>query len=286
MNKKKYSTSTLINKDQIVPWLAAKGSLAYSPESPPDSDYFFKYNWILPDIFNSKVNKRKHQYFGYPFKDHYEVKELLTFWNSCRKGVIEKVYAYDGEITDNKTTSPIAVYKHNNKFIIIQHGSYQFVKNENQRELNDGIVYIYRGIGDEPSYKHYRINNSEIYNNIMKIHANTLSDSVISFNTVHSNIKRSESSALNHGTFILYDHARDLKSCNEKEIISILNSGYSLDYNYGYRKFGPNYVWFKTNLNNIRITTFFCGEDEVKIIDPNKLEIANKFGCKINEIII
>src|SRR2546425_13313388 len=42
---KRYSTSTVRSDGGIVPWLAAEGPLAYSPENPPESNYFFQYSW-------------------------------------------------------------------------------------------------------------------------------------------------------------------------------------------------------------------------------------------------
>jgi hypothetical protein len=47
------------------------------------------------------------------------------------------------------------------------------------------------------------------------------------------------------------------------------------------RKFGPNFVAFKTPLTNIRITTFVAGEYEVRIIDPSKLEPKEASGCRL-----
>ena len=47
---KRYSTSTLIDAVSCAPWLAAEGPLAYSPENPPATDYFFQYSWILPEL--------------------------------------------------------------------------------------------------------------------------------------------------------------------------------------------------------------------------------------------
>ena len=67
---RRYATSTLIDSVSCVPWLAAEGPLAYTPENPPDTDYFFQYSWILPEIFNSKVHKRRHHYFGTPIRNH------------------------------------------------------------------------------------------------------------------------------------------------------------------------------------------------------------------------
>ena len=61
---RRYATSTLIDSVNCVPWLAAEGPLGYTPEHPPATDYFFQYSWILPEIFNSEVHRRRHHYFG------------------------------------------------------------------------------------------------------------------------------------------------------------------------------------------------------------------------------
>ena len=58
--------------------------LAYSPEEPPATDYFFQYSWILPGIFDPKVNLREHRYFGSPLKC--DARFLFDFWGDIRKG--------------------------------------------------------------------------------------------------------------------------------------------------------------------------------------------------------
>jgi hypothetical protein len=72
----------------------------------------------------------------------------------------------------------------------------------------------------------------------------------------------------------------------EPPIMSLLYSGYALEEWCAAGKFGSNYVKLRTPLSNIRITTFVCNETEVKIIDPNKLEVIEAFGCKIREVCI
>jgi hypothetical protein len=57
--------------------------------------------------------------------------------------------------------------------------------------------------------------------------------------------------------------------------------GYALEEWCASRKFRPNYVKFRTPQTSIRRTTFACGETEVKVIDPNKLEVVEAFGCKV-----
>jgi hypothetical protein len=69
-------------------------------------------------------------------------------------------------------------------------------------------------------------------------------------------------------------------------IMSLLYSGYALEEWCAAGKFGSNCVKLRTPLSNIRITTFVCNETEVKIIDPNKLEVIEAIGCKIREVCI
>jgi hypothetical protein len=69
--------------EEFVPWLAAAGELAYSPESPPERDYYFQYSWVIPAIFRAGVNLRRHFWFGSPLKDCAEVRLLFAFWNTA-----------------------------------------------------------------------------------------------------------------------------------------------------------------------------------------------------------
>ena len=57
--RSRFSTSTVIDSEYLVPWLSAEGPLAYSPTKPPERDYFFQYTWILPGIFHPQVNLRE-----------------------------------------------------------------------------------------------------------------------------------------------------------------------------------------------------------------------------------
>ena len=46
-------------------------------------------------------------------------------------------------------------------------------------------------------------------------------------------------------------------------------------------KFGPNYVIGTTPLDNVRITTYFAGEHEVRLLDPERFEIREAHGCRV-----
>ena len=46
-------------------------------------------------------------------------------------------------------------------------------------------------------------------------------------------------------------------------------------------EFGPHHVIVGTALSNIRITTFFAGESEVKIVDPSRIREVRPCGCEV-----
>ncbi len=134
----RFSTSTIVASNGLVPWLAAQGPLAYSPVEPPARDYFFQYSWMLPGIFDLKVNLREHRYI------------------------------------------------------------------------------------ESPGF------------------------------------------------------AKDLWHAAQQ--------AYSLDPVMVVQKFGPHHVVVKTSLSNIRLTTFFAGESEVKIIDPSRVSLVEAIGCQVESI--
>lgn len=68
------------------------------------------------------------------------------------------------------------------------------------------------------------------------------------------------------------------------ELWRAAQQSYSLDRAMGAQKFGPHYVVLKTPLNNLRITTFFAGESEVKIVDPSRVSVMATVGCQVEFI--
>lgn len=46
-------------------------------------------------------------------------------------------------------------------------------------------------------------------------------------------------------------------------------------------KFGPHRVVCRTPLANIRITTFFAGEHEVRVLAPSRVELVAAIGCDV-----
>jgi len=291
MPRLRFSTSTLAGKE-FVPWLASAGELAYSPHSPPERDYYFQYSWVIPGIFHATTNVRRHFWFGAPFKDSPEVRLLFAFWNRARRGEVDALYLSNGMAGREGVTAPLAVYRHSGvssrteRLVLMQHGSYLIADSESQPYLDRGEAVLYRGVQNAETFLLRRLTSADIRPRLMSVHARSLADSVTSFNAVHCNVSRTETGWFNDRSFMLGDFCLEAGLELQPPIRQLLYSGYALEEWCATRKFGPNYVKLRTPLPNIRITTFVCNETEVKIIDPNKLEVIDAVGCKIREVCI
>ena len=62
---------------------------------------------------------------------------------------------------------------------------------------------------------------------------------------------------------------------------NVAHQSFSLARWVGENKFGPHFVTGKTPIGNIRLTTFFAGEHEVRIIDPDLVEFVDTRGCQV-----
>src|SRR5207249_12064586 len=152
MLRRRFSTSTLADR-QFVPWLAAAGELAYAPHTPPERDYYFQYSWIVPEIFNSRENVRRHFWFGSLWKESPEVKLLFDFWSSARDGTVDQLFLSNGSASPSDVTAPLGVYRHRGlnlsmreSLIAMQHGSYLIAALESQPLLDRGDAVLYRGV--------------------------------------------------------------------------------------------------------------------------------------------
>ena len=279
----------------MVPWLAATGELAYSPKSPPERDYVFQYSWVVPGILRPGANKRRHYWFGDPSKDEPKVRLLFRFWNKARRGVYDPLFVSHG-VAEPATdvTAPLAAFRHTDvqapgrpfeRLILMQHGSYHIGDIESQTRIEQGEAVLYRGVQTAETYVLHRLTTAETRQRVMDVHARSLTDSVVSFNAAHCNLMRCETGYLNDGSLLFDGLCRGAGlDPDEPTIRSVFYSGYALEEWCASRKFGPNYVKVRTPLTNIRITTFVANETEVKVIDPNKLEVVEAVGCKVREV--
>jgi hypothetical protein len=188
MPRLRFSTSTLLG-EEIVAWLASAGELSYSPHSPPDSDYYFQYSWVIPGIFQGRTRVRRHFWFGCPFKDDRELKLLFAFWNRARRGKLDTLFVSNGRCGMEDVTAPLAVYRHSDvypytreRLILMQHGSYLISDMDSQPYIDRGEVLLYRGLQMAKVFLLRRLITADVRRQLMTVHDRTLADSVTSFN--------------------------------------------------------------------------------------------------------
>ena len=167
--------------------------------------------------------------------------------------------------------------------IAMQHGSYLIAALESQPLLDRGEAVLYRGVQKARVFTLQRLTTTDTRSRLMTVHARSLEDSITSFNGAHCNVSRTETGYFNDRSFLLGKLCESAGLDLNPSISRLLYSGYALEEWCAVRKFGPNYVKLRTPLTNIRITTFVCNETEVKVIDPNKLEVMECVGCKVRE---
>jgi hypothetical protein len=112
------------------------------------------------------------------------------------------------------------------------------------------------------------------------VHQKAFSDAEVSFQVAHALVCRCETGFLQCG-IRWTDLAREVGFEQEpgplvRWLKSVPRQSFSLIRRMAEWKFGPNYVWGTTPINNVRITSFFAGECEVNVIDPRKVEIKTR----------
>ena len=289
----KYSTRTVTDDGEFVPWLAAKGPLAYSPEKPPDRDYFFQYGWVLPQVINPCADRGRRRYFGAARRD--DADQVFAFWANARAGKTQRLHLVAGRLTQDEVSAPLAVYLHKDPlrdrdyYMMIQHGSYQYVDRDSQPEMGAGIVYLYRGLQDVKAFRYPGCIRESVsastWAGYLKTQAEILSDSAVSFNSIHDRTMRCETSWLNDHSGLSDSIARRNRlPIDEDRMSGLLWSThlqcFTLERSIAEWKFGPNFIVGKTPLSNLRITTFFAGEAEARVIDPGKLVPVDAAGCE------
>ncbi len=289
----RFSTSTVASSGQLVPWLAADGPLAYRPEEPPDRDYYFQYGWVLPGVLK-RSGAGQHYMFGSRWKQH--ASELFAFWLTARARALDPGLVSLGRFGADAVTAPLAVYRTSARwgraaYAIIQHGSYQVVPVDDQPLLERGEVVLYRGINEARVFRQFQVGTlddvrRETWRRYLAVQAHVLSDATKSFNSIHDRAVRCETEHIRDRTWMTDDVARQHgleigRPGFARTLWENTHQSFSLVRWVAEQKFGPSFVMCKTPLGNIRITSFFAGEHEARIIDPNRLEIVEAFGCQV-----
>jgi hypothetical protein len=286
----KFATST-ITQNEIVPWLAGDGALSYSPFSPPHTDYYFLYNFIVPKIFRDGVNLKQHYWFGdYTGSSSYTGKLLKDFWNKSRDGKISPVIIQNVSSGLENLEAPIAIFKiyplYSRKahYLLIQHGSYLLIPAQSQPLIESGFVLLHRGIGSSNKFKAYQMPEDKLLlNHYQKTLKDSLIDSIASFNTIHGATHRTETCHLLDSTHLFSKNFFSSIEINHdwRKFLTTIQQCYTLKKEIAKYKFGPSYVTFKTPLTNIRICTYFAGEYEAKILSLDKLIPVKSIKCKL-----
>src|SRR5262249_3620705 len=113
-----------------------------------------------------------------------------------------------------------------------------------------------------------------------------LSDSTLSFNTIHDRTKRCETGFLKDATWLAdrlaAEAGLDIESDGfTKALWTAAMSAFSLERRIAELKFGPHFVVAQTPIANIRMTTFFAGEAEVRLVDPSQIHFLKTSGCTV-----
>lgn len=174
--------------------------------------------------------------------------------------------------------------------VLIVHGSYQFVRDDDQPLIDSGQLMLYRGVHRSPDYRCFAPHSlgeaeHRAWRIFSRVQAHVLSDSTRSFNSAHDRTTRCETMHVRDRSWmtdaIAREHGLDVESDPFGVALwTAAHQSYSLERSVAENKFGPHYVACKTPLGNARITTFFAGEREARIIDPRKVEIVEAYGCR------
>jgi hypothetical protein len=291
------STCTVTPDGRLVPWLASSGPLAYHPEAPPGRDYYFKYGWVLPGVLSEHARRRRPYLFGAQRID--EVAELFAFWRRAREGRLDPVTCRLATIDYDLVVAPLAVYRTFTRcggpaYLFIQHGSYQIVEMADQNLLEAGEVLLYRGVQESTEFRHVQLTDlegakRETLRRYLAVQAHLLSDATRSFNSIHDRAKRAETGHIRDRSWMTDDLGRlyglDVDRPGfARALWQNVHQSFALVRWVAERKFGPHYVTCKTPLDNIRITSFFAGEHEARIIDPRRVEIVEARGCRVVQV--
>lgn len=115
--------------------------------------------------------------------------------------------------------------------------------------------------------------------------AHVLSDAARSFNSIHDRASRCETEHLRDRSWMTDAFARQQgldidRPGFARALWHGAHQSFSLARWVAEAKFGPHSVVCKTPLSNVRLTTFFAGEHEVRIIDPGQVVVIEEHGCR------
>ena len=233
-----------------------------------------------------------------------DARELFAFWRMARDGPASPIACHLGGVTaDARMTAPVAVYVvcdalGRAAYLFMQHGSYQLVPVDDQPLLGSGAVILYRGVQRSRAFRFLRVihgnlgaSGRRVWRSYVRTQLRMLSDSELSFNTIHDRAARSETTHIRDRSWLSDDIAKteglDLAGDGLAATLwSAVHQSFALARWVAERKFGPHFVAGRTPIGNIRLTTFFAGEHEVRIIDPDLVEFFEAHGCQVERPVL
>jgi hypothetical protein len=123
-------------------------------------------------------------------------------------------------ISQDGLKAPIAAYDHSREpgsrrgFLIIQDGCHRWVDRASQPHIECGQVLLYRGVEQAPLFRYLEFESErlssvglEAWHKYLALQAQMLSDSVLSFKTIHDCTRRCETTHLQDGSGLSDDLA-------------------------------------------------------------------------------
>jgi len=216
----------------------------------------YRLHELFPRAF--KNNRRRH-FMGNDFSSIGQESD----WSQ----ITEMIQSRKGRFENGDFFAPIAVFDTNRpRYMLYQLINYQFVGQEQVKYLKQGKIKVFRGIGSNEEFRHPTIDD-ELREDYMKyIALGFLSYTLtLAFNSM---AYRGESNHINRN--ILDDIYRRVPF--KLHLPKQLKQSFSTDEEESSGKFGPNYVSMVTPIDNLRIFSQWCGENEVYLIDPARVE--------------
>jgi hypothetical protein len=292
------SFCTVTGANTIVPWLAASGPMAYTPESPPKSDEAFKYGRLMPQAFKEKGDflYGQGEYNTEPFTGN-----MKMFWEAAKKGKVDRVFYQEGKRTEDGFLAPMAAYAFSMfgypHFVLIQNGTYHVYGADEQPEIAAGRLRIHRGAGKDRDATHWilpsaskvispGVTGKDVLVDYYDLFLTTFLSSAEAFMVANLWVN---SSGSDHIEMCHYRHFATMFEASGRSMVDGLKmvgrqtggNRYMMNEKHVARKYGPNYVTVETALSNIRLAPQFTSDTLVSLIDPGRIDVIAEHGARL-----
>ncbi len=216
--------------DEVVPWLAATGELAYSPNPRLNVTTSSSIHGSFPHLARGRQQEAplRVRRTGEGQPDSAAAVSILERRAARRT----RSAVRSNGLTDSAgdVNAPIAAYRHEGRLLLMQHGRYHIGGMDGQPRIEQGEAVIVRGIQSAPEFLVYRLSTAAMRRRVMDVHARSMTDSVVSFNAAHCNLMRTETGYLNDETFVFDRHCVEVGlDSTAPTIRSTIYSGYALE---------------------------------------------------------